>query len=339
MSLRNRLRRGFTLVELLVVIAIIGTLVGLLLPAVQSAREAARRSACSNNMKQLGLTLLNFESTHKRLPAANDRTPAGNNPAAGSYSWCVFILPFLEETNLYNTLSGSTSRFSTPFSAVAGIATQVQTSLPQLVCPSFAEDKQAAVVNGGLATSGCGVNCYKAISGVGYTSQYPDSGVGGNGGGAITLQYWEPKRANVDGPYDGVTLAQVADGTSKTFALAESRERTKAAWIDGTRNWVSAATGATNTAHFFNTSSLRWVSTSGGAAAPGNSALLQNRPTGQAWGGYGGSDYGPSSFHQGNIVMHVYVDGHVGQVTNEIDAQLYYALTTRGDSEAVADAP
>jgi len=336
-------RQGFTLVELLVVIAIIGTLVGLLLPAVQSAREAARRSACSNNVKQLGLTLLNFESTRKRLPAASDRTTAGNAVAAGSYSWVTFVLPFLEETNLYNTISGSTSRFSTPFSAVAGIATQVQTSLNQTVCPSFAEDKAAAVVAGGLATSTCGVNNYKAISGVGYSgtspSLYPDSAVGGQGGGAITVQYWEPTRSGVPGPYAGITLAQVADGTSKTFALAESREKTSAAWIDGARNWVTAATGATATSHFFNSGSLKWVDTSGGSAAPTNSALLQNKPTGQAWGGYGGSNYGPSSYHQGNIVMHGYVDGHVGQVTNEIDAQLYYALTTRGDSEAVADAP
>jgi prepilin-type N-terminal cleavage/methylation domain-containing protein len=330
-------RRGFTLVELLVVIAIIGTLVGLLLPAVQSAREAARRSACSNNMKQLGLTLLNFESTRKRLPAATDRTPNGASDAAiGSYSWVAMVLPFLEETNLYNTISGSTSRFSTVFSAVATISTQVQTALPQLVCPSFAGDKQAAVVNGGLATAGCGVANYKAISGVGYSAAWrPDSAT--PGGGAITVQYWEPVRANVAGPYAGISLAQVADGTSKTFALAESREQTKAAWIDGRTAWVTAATGATGTTH--NLSGNKWWDLTAQTALPANSALLQNKPTGQAWGGYGASDYGPSSFHQGNIVMHCYVDGHVGQVTNEIDTNLYYSLTSRGDSEAVADAP
>ena len=116
----SKTRRGFTLVELLVVIAIIGTLVGLLLPAVQSAREAARRSACTNNMKQLGLVTLNFESTRKRLPAASDRAGPGTNPA-GAYSWVARCLPFLEETNLYNSMStrrrGSarpTPRASTP---------------------------------------------------------------------------------------------------------------------------------------------------------------------------------------------------------------------------------
>jgi len=344
-------RQGFTLVELLVVIAIIGTLVGLLLPAVQSAREAARRSACSNNMKQLGLTLLNFESTRKRLPASSDRVGPGHSsgsPAAvttlggaqNSYSWVTMILPFLEETNLYNTISGSTSRFSAGLTSVP--AANKQTSLPQLVCPSFAEDKQAASTSEATPTTGCGVLCYKAMAGVGYNgSQYPDSGVGGSGGGAITLQYWEPARQGVPGPYAGVTLAQVADGTSKTFSLAESREKTKAAWIDGARAHVTAANGASASSHYFNSGSLKWVDGSAaGTAAPTDSSLLQNKPTGYNWVGYGGTaDYGPSSYHQGNIVMHCYVDGHVGQVTNEIDSQLYYALSTRGDSEAVADAP
>ena len=94
-------RGGFTLVELLVVIAIIGTLVGLLLPAVQQAREAARRSSCTNQTKQLALACLNYESTRKRLPSANDR----NDNSAG-WSWIVMILPFIEESNMYNGLSG-----------------------------------------------------------------------------------------------------------------------------------------------------------------------------------------------------------------------------------------
>jgi len=89
-----RSRRGFTLVELLVVIAIIGTLVGLLLPAVQSAREAARRSSCQNNMKQLGLGILNYESTNKTLPPGNDQRFNGMH-------WRM--LPYMEETNVHQS--------------------------------------------------------------------------------------------------------------------------------------------------------------------------------------------------------------------------------------------
>ncbi|GIX00874.1 MAG: prepilin-type N-terminal cleavage/methylation domain-containing protein [Pirellulaceae bacterium] len=105
-------QRGFTLVELLVVIAIIGILVGLLLPAVQAAREAARRMQCSNNVKQLGLALHNYEATYKRLPVAIWGENPRNNFNGGSssfdddgYGWMVSILPFVEQNNLYNQLA------------------------------------------------------------------------------------------------------------------------------------------------------------------------------------------------------------------------------------------
>jgi prepilin-type N-terminal cleavage/methylation domain-containing protein len=113
-------RRAFTLVELLVVIAIIGVLVGLLLPAVQSAREAARRMSCQNNLKQLGLAALNFESSYKRFPPGflgtnlNRTTGA---PEVPSMDWAndsgigtlAFLLPQMEQTSLYNFFSGDPS--------------------------------------------------------------------------------------------------------------------------------------------------------------------------------------------------------------------------------------
>src|SRR6187401_3085395 len=102
MRFSNRLRyrgarrqlRGFTLVELLVVIAIIGVLVALLLPAVQAAREAARRMSCQNNLKQLGLACHNYADIVGVLP------PAGTS--SNEFSWCVHILPFIEQKNLYD---------------------------------------------------------------------------------------------------------------------------------------------------------------------------------------------------------------------------------------------
>ncbi|HTN77380.1 MAG TPA: DUF1559 domain-containing protein, partial [Pirellulaceae bacterium] len=99
-------RRAFTLVELLVVIAIIGVLVALLLPAVQAAREAARRMQCSNNVKQLGLSLHNHHDTYNRFPpgGANDQTPFGTETATSGWgsSWMVYILPYIEQNALYS---------------------------------------------------------------------------------------------------------------------------------------------------------------------------------------------------------------------------------------------
>jgi prepilin-type N-terminal cleavage/methylation domain-containing protein/prepilin-type processing-associated H-X9-DG protein len=102
----RRSRYGFTLVELLVVIAIIGILVALLLPAVQAAREAARRSECNNNLKQIGLAAHNFHDSYKRFPpgGAADQTPFGVHPTGQGYgmSWFVYLLPYVEQSALYN---------------------------------------------------------------------------------------------------------------------------------------------------------------------------------------------------------------------------------------------
>src|SRR3954469_1864118 len=111
----NRPPRGFTLVELLVVIAIIGVLVSLLLPAVQQARESARRISCNNRLKQIGLALLNYESSHKLFPPAYiTSNPAANGSAFGftfgdeyhngpsGFAWGALLLPFLEQQGLYS---------------------------------------------------------------------------------------------------------------------------------------------------------------------------------------------------------------------------------------------
>ena len=95
-----RCRDAFTLIELLVVIAIIAVLIALLLPAVQSAREAARRAQCTNNLKQIGLALHNYHDSHRRLPAGRGRGPVGA-PGTGNrrpeLSWRAMILPFIEQ--------------------------------------------------------------------------------------------------------------------------------------------------------------------------------------------------------------------------------------------------
>jgi prepilin-type N-terminal cleavage/methylation domain-containing protein/prepilin-type processing-associated H-X9-DG protein len=123
-------RNGFTLVELLVVIAIIGILVGLLLPAVQAVREAARRMQCSNNLKQIGLALHNYESAHRAWPAQSTAPTPGRDFRARRGSWFTAILPFIEQVGLSQTFDPNLHWHD------AGNAATVKAEVPAFRCPS-----------------------------------------------------------------------------------------------------------------------------------------------------------------------------------------------------------
>jgi prepilin-type N-terminal cleavage/methylation domain-containing protein/prepilin-type processing-associated H-X9-DG protein len=127
------MKRGFTLVELLVVITIIGILIALLLPAVQAAREAARRTSCLNNLTQLGIALQNYESAHTVLPPGtiDKRGPIHNLPQGYQMSWLVQLLPQIEEGVTFDHIDFSVGVYDKKNAQVRAI------NFPFLVCPSY----------------------------------------------------------------------------------------------------------------------------------------------------------------------------------------------------------
>jgi prepilin-type N-terminal cleavage/methylation domain-containing protein/prepilin-type processing-associated H-X9-DG protein len=130
-------KHGFTLVELLVVIAIIGVMVGLLLPAVQAAREAARRMSCSNNLKQIGLAFHNYADVHKRFPAgyAADIQGVQDSRERSLWAWGTFILPYVEQGTLYEQLNPSQVKLHQHLTTAAGLQL-LQTPIATYRCPS-----------------------------------------------------------------------------------------------------------------------------------------------------------------------------------------------------------
>lgn len=137
MARQKRRSKGFTLIELLVVIAIIAILIALLLPAVQQAREAARRSQCRNNIKQMGLAIHNYHDVFNTIPPAWVTTQfqvAAGDPS--HWSWGAFILPYIDQAPMYNTLQPGTLRMDQHLAAGGNGATALTTPLTVFRCPS-----------------------------------------------------------------------------------------------------------------------------------------------------------------------------------------------------------
>ncbi|SFI37729.1 DUF1559 domain-containing protein [Planctomicrobium piriforme] len=198
-TLRRR-QPGFTLIELLVVIAIIAILVALLLPAVQQAREAARRSQCKNNLKQLGLAMHNYHDATSRLPIGVMR--AGGNFAitVSGYTWFRRILPYIEQAAIYNQYDQNANYYSTEPNR-----TLSQTVIPVMLCPS---DSQAAYFNN--------------VPQVNYLANAGNTNIGkGNVNGATYSA----------GPFDfsdtregrATSFAKITDGLSNTMMMGEIR--------------------------------------------------------------------------------------------------------------------
>jgi prepilin-type N-terminal cleavage/methylation domain-containing protein len=216
--------RGFTLVELLVVIAIIGILIGMLLPAVQSVREAARRTACANNLRQLALGMLIYESGNGHLPggAYGSLDDSLNDDGWG---WGAVTLPFLEQGNLSNSLTPTVSDnpgvFEETFVDTGAIVINADTELSVFRCPSSAlaavAPPSSTFPNPNGSASNVTVSLAARIVGYG-TSDYKGN-AGFNNQGILMKR--QDGIAGTDGVFE-CKLAEIFDGTSNTALVAES---------------------------------------------------------------------------------------------------------------------
>lgn len=222
-------RTGFTLVELLVVIAIIGVLVALLLPAVQAAREAARRVSCFNNMKQIGLALHNYHDTHKVFPMGwNGLEATTNRPYAEGtpgWAWGSFALPYLEQA----TLADGVVRYTLP---ILDPANQVarETFLPVFRCPSDTPADKLFT----LGLEGSPNTPLVTLATASYVGVH----------GTVELHDCEGLPIGVQCRSDGTfyhlsstRFADILDGTSNTFAVGERSA------MAGFSTWVGVAQG------------------------------------------------------------------------------------------------
>lgn len=316
----TNLRRGFTLVELLVVIAIIGVMVGLLLPAVQAAREAARRMSCSNNLKQIGLGLHNYHDTHRVFPAGfymnNGSYPAGAvktpQELANGLAWSTMILPFIEQAPLYDLVQAQTLSFGRHWELANGAA------------PANA----IAAARTGVSSYNCPSDTLGLINSK--RGNYGTNNYLGNSGNAAAIDrngiFWVNSR---------VLMRDILDGTSNTVMVVE---RT------GTRSNPTVPNCATVACNWsagiwigarYRGAPVGWHpgtdSTDIDSYGGGNATYLINRSN-QTWG----SAWGNGSTHPGGLQWTL-CDASVRFVSESIDMLTYRHLRRRDDGAVVRE--
>jgi len=358
----TRRRRGFTLVELLVVIAIIAVLIGLLLPAVQAAREAARRSTCGNNLRQIGIALQLHADANADPSIAENFFPAiSASGEASGLGWLGQCAPFMEEANLIRQIlsqaTGPVGRQTLPAASAITSGTSpycVKTS--NFMCPTYAGRGP-----GGSRLPWFGISNYRANAGVTSTANL-DSPLQLQAAGRISATNRPVGAAGglSNGFPTGISYISGADGTTNTIMASESRQE--------------PATESTATS--FGGEPLRWAygelwhfaaaahpalpATTNGCGTLNVSGQWSGQPlTRLVTGSFTGNnpppstvlfrdiprvfsnvnppvtannsvsiEWGPSSFHSGGITGHVFADGHVEFLANDMDASLYIALST-----------
>ena len=293
--------RAFTLVELLVVIAIIATLVGLLLPAVQAAREAGLRTECQNNLKQVGLALLGFHDGRRRLPAGyvSAFDAAGNDTGPG-WGWAACILPQMEQAGIHAKID-----FRQPIEAATHAEARAAIVRPYL-CPADSAPATTLPVGprdgtGHLLATTC------TVAPANYVGNFGVSEPGVDGEGVFFRG-------------SGIALGDITDGLSTTFMVGERSFR------DAEATWAGAVTGA----HQVPTpeSPIRFQRN--------NASNFVLAHTGESFdGAHGATEINNFTSRHGQAGNYLFADGHVSLLSSSTDYATYKALSTRAKGEVI----
>jgi prepilin-type N-terminal cleavage/methylation domain-containing protein/prepilin-type processing-associated H-X9-DG protein len=343
---RPRTRGGFTLVELLVVIAIIGVLVALLLPAVQAAREAARRMQCGNNLKQISLAMHNYHDTHKTFPM----TTGWGWYWGGAYYFSdkVALLPYLERSPEYQRLlppyidGGNGAYHATWFH---GNPQSLSGRLPVFNCPS----------NANALHGGPGNHTYSINRGTSHNAPHDVSGAGYAGEGRPNGIAWYRHAHEPGWPAEPpVTFGAITDGTSNTAAYSEfviekwwgniSNDRTK--WRSQVYNWSSGSSTAEVRQNCLNQTALNdagggrimrgssWSWSFVGVGGAYSHIMMPNEKSCHSWEGdwYGSNAMAATSEHPAGVNVAL-ADGSVRFVSETVDPFIWWGMGTRNSGE------
>lgn len=321
-------RQAFTLVELLVVIAIIGILVSLLLPAVQAAREAARRTQCQNNVKQIALACQNYASATQRFPEASHRL-GGDYDTPGTWGYLVHLLPYVELQSLYDALDPEVDWFNQPTNLL------LETSVTQFQCPSyepiqkvnvaapgFSEFEELAVVPHYMGVMGANTEfqagfpdyCTPSQRELSpYTMELREASGGRRAPDCFGSSEGSGRIANNGVIVRDIEVAfrKITDGSSNTFAIGEQAHGDPDA--QNVRGWWVGLSGGT-------------LYTTRNVAYPINSGV---RP-----GPYAKNNTGFGSQHPGGTHFGL-ADGSVQFLNENIDIGILFALASRDAGEVI----
>jgi prepilin-type N-terminal cleavage/methylation domain-containing protein/prepilin-type processing-associated H-X9-DG protein len=348
MRMPFRKKSGFTLVELLVVIAIIGVLLALLLPAVQAAREAARRSTCANNLKQIGVALLSYHNSYQQFPQGAYTDPIdGSKYEQDGLGWATQILPMIDQENVYDRIKSSSipgyendpwtpGIFDAAFVSGKSPISGCDSVIPTFLCPSVdLPEHVPATTFAGIpkqrANTGYGVLHYKASRG------FCDRGMFLRRSEALASNITCAIDIDGDGDLDVITknryerirIDDVVDGTSKTIATGESAYYTNNA--PPKPNFpMWAGTAGEDGSILFKTQDLINCNLGGPRNFPLTAAEKEKLPKG------GDQDDCAYSWHTGGAYFG-FVDGSVHFLNDTLDLRLFALFGDRADGQFLGD--